>query len=325
MKPEIINDLSSLERFNDNLKSFNKLLYCDCEGISLGKYKDSLTSVQLYEPISEVGYYIDIIKMRRKHKKRLVEVLQVLFEDKSFTFVFFDPYNDFKTMKELGVSISRIYCMKTMPLKTYNSLQNLVQRECSFKPWDIYEWIKEKYLSRLDFARNDYKRITKRPLTTAHANMALNDAYYMYLAHKRINPSLLPQPDWDGQIETFMNKLTTKKAPKMIRNFPKIKGDNHDAKKSIFSPKKVISMFQDKKLKWLACGYLYTQISSSKFRTIENQNRLRYTIKWCSDNSIFGHKIVSELQLAADKHLIPSKVKTPKVLANANKKLDVDK
>ena len=286
MKQEIVDNLSLLESFNAKIAHFDKMLYCNCEGDQLGRNKDSsdnrvdsLTSIQIYEPISNVGFYIDVLTLRGSD--RLVQILKSLFENVTFTFVFFEPVMDYLAIKELGIIMTRVYCIKTVwedvNSRKYESMQDLVEKECSFTPRDIFEWQLEKHKSRVAFDKNDYSSIVKRPISPNHSNMALNDAYYLFLAHSRIQrrrtfggikPKMLALEFHEKDIRDTMTALKLKEIHELQRVYPNNKNVRQE-----FDENKLIKMLKIKKLRWLACGYIYHELSAESL-TKKKKKRL---------------------------------------------------
>ena len=240
----VVDTVEQLSQFATSSKDFDSILFCDCEGERLGRIPESLTSIQIYDPKSNNGYYIDVLKLRKDCKEKLVRVLKTLFENKLRTFVFYDPTNDFIGINELGIEIAKIFCMK-IACNT-KSLQHLMETKSGLLPWDIYEWLLEKYESRKMFAKSDYSDILKRPLNESHIQMALKDAFYLH--------GVFQKEGLRNKLEDVV-KITMKGLPGEIQiEKSKKRGPSRAPPK--FEKTNLIVALRNDKLKWLACGYI---------------------------------------------------------------------
>ena len=197
LKAQMIQSPRHLVRFEKDMANFSNLLFC--EGKSLGRRPNSLTSVQLYDAKSDTGYFIDIQQLRISNKPALVQTLKSLFHNSSHTFVFFDPFNDYAGLRGLQVDVKNMYCMKLAGNGAYASMVDMVQKSSNLKACQIAGWIKEKKKSRERFNKNDYSFITQRPLKPEHIEMALDDAYYLYVVYNELQKKLLMSSEQQHQ------------------------------------------------------------------------------------------------------------------------------
>eukprot|EP00835_Amoeboradix_gromovi_P002293 NODE_127_length_18646_cov_0.421632.p3 type:complete len:362 gc:universal NODE_127_length_18646_cov_0.421632:5098-4013(-) len=284
MKSLLVDTENVLNSVAKELENFGKILFCDCEGDSLGRKPDSLTSVQIYDPESKTGYFIDVLVLKKKCSSRLTEVLKVLFENRKHTFVFYDPKNDYLGIRELGIEVTNLFCMK-IACKS-KSLQHLIETKGCYLPWDIYEWLLEKHESRISFAKKDYSDIVERPLKESHFQMALKDALYLH--------TLFEKENLHEKLAEVTEK-TMASLPEKIQKEKNRANSTGSQRPPFFNKNNLIPALKNNKLRWLAWGYIGTRILTGTELSEKEKKAIKFAIYDKSMNN-FDTKVTQALK-----------------------------
>ena len=250
-----------LREFARATEKMGKHVFCDLEGDNLGRKVNSTTSIQVYCPKTEIGYYIDVLTLKEEYKDVLNQVVKPFFEDSQRIFFLFDPVMDeFALRLDFDITVTGVCCMRL--LTDCKSMQHLVETESGMMPWEYYSWSLEKHLSRLKMYNEDYSSTTDRPVRQAHLEMAMCDVTYLHVVYELVNPS---ERKIEDTIEQTMAKLQLheemreNRTPQNSQRSPEFRTSNlnYALGKPYF--------------KYLACGYVGTELKKgNKSRAILN-------------------------------------------------------